>query len=304
MIAIIHHGGCPDGTAAAWAIWSRLRAVSPDIEVQLIPASYDMPLPEWGDPGPDGEVYGPDEVYVVDFSWPVEDMIKLSQRCGWLCHLDHHQTAIDDMAAHADEVAAKAIPYYRQLDPTKSGAVLAWEFAHVGEPVPPLLQYVQDRDLWRWELPRSRQVGSLILTLSPNVEDWDHYAGLSLGDLLTQADGAYDFEQAAVRSALKGARWCTMVAPDGEIREFPIFPSPYILGSTGCEQLMEIAGSDMAGYFIDRNDGQVQFGFRSRNGVTVHDWAKKFGGGGHPQASGCTLPTYAPVHDVRPVEGV
>lgn len=310
MIAIIHHSGCPDGVASAWVAWEYHRSISTE-EIQIIPASYGMPLPTFSE--------RPRILYVLDFSWPWLDMVELSRHAERMVLLDHHQTTLDNVSMGLDwgppEPGANVLPpdglFAGVLDNTRSGAMITWDYLHHGEEgrtpdPPPLIEYVQDRDLWRWQLPLSREMGSLILTLGESVGEWDEFMRMDVGRLRGRALGAYAFEQAAVRSALKSARWCVMTAPDGEHREFPIFPSPYILGSTGCEQLMEIAGTDMAGYFIDRNDNMVQLGFRSRNGVTVHDWAKKFGGGGHPQASGCTLPLFdrrLPEHHL-PVEGV
>lgn len=299
MIAIVHHGGCPDGVASAWVAWTHHRSISNE-EIQIIPASYGVPLPEWEDPGPD-------VVYVLDFSWGMDTMVRLAKRCGKLVWLDHHQTALDDWVLFQAEGGVPPENLVHDLDLSRSGAMITWQHLNPPHKRPPLLiEYVQDRDLWRWEMPMSREVGSYILTLGETVEEWDEAMWVGEHSLRSRGVGAHAFEQAAVRSALKSARWCVMTAPDGESREFPIFPSPYILGSTGCEQLMEIAGTDMAGYFIDRNDNTVQLGFRSRNGVTVHDWAKKFGGGGHPPSSGCTLPLFdrrLPEHHL-PVKGV
>ena len=307
MIAIVHHGGCPDGVAAAWVAWTWYRSTYTR-GIQIIPASYGMPLPEFTE--------RPELVYVLDFSWPYEQMVELAGRCEKLVLLDHHQTALDNIseglgwgpAEAGSNVLPPDAPFAGVLDNSRSGAMITWDYFHPTESagVPAMIEYVQDRDLWRWELPHSREVGSLILTMGETVEGVDRFMRLSPSSLLAEATGAHAFEQAAIRSALKSARWCAMTAPDGERREFPMFPSPYILGSTGCEQLMEIAGCDMAGYWINRSDGATQYGFRSRNGTTVHDWAKKFGGGGHPQASGCQIPFGGPGMRVNlgPVEGV
>jgi phosphoesterase RecJ-like protein len=47
--------------------------------------------------------------------------------------------------------------------------------------------------------------------------------------------------------------------------------------------------ADVAIVFIERNDGQVKVEMRSAPGVDVSTVAVALGGGGHPQASGCTL---------------
>jgi len=45
-----------------------------------------------------------------------------------------------------------------------SGAVLAWQYFMPNEPVPDLLRYVEDQDLWNWKLPHSDAVNAAIAT--------------------------------------------------------------------------------------------------------------------------------------------
>lgn len=286
MIAIIHHGGCVDGTTAAWVAWGTLgRGVSEPI--QIIPASYNMPLPQWFEERPRA-------ILVVDFSWPYEQMLELARCTDDLMLLDHHRTALNDIGPHATSLSPETgVKEYGGgafvgiLDMDRSGAMLAWDWFHPSEPAPALVQYVQDRDLWRWELPHSREVGSLLLTAGETVQEIDEFSHLTGAELIQRGRGAHAFELAAVRSVLKNAYWCTMEAPNGERMDFPIFASPYILGSTACEQLIEREGSKMAGYFVERTDGKTQYGFR---GHRVNEWAELFpGGGGHPSAAGCTI---------------
>lgn len=39
------------------------------------------------------------------------------------------------------------------FDMDKSGAALAWEFFFPGKEAPRLIKFVEDQDLWRWEVP-------------------------------------------------------------------------------------------------------------------------------------------------------
>lgn len=54
--------------------------------------------------------------------------------------------------------------------------------------------------------------------------------------------------------------------------------------------LIAAEGADVAVVFTEREDGQVEVGFRSLAGVDVSGVALSLGGGGHPQAAGCTVP--------------
>ena len=82
-------------------------------------------------------------------------------------------------------------------------------------------------------------------------------------------------------------------------RVFPIVNVTYHGASDVAGHLLNHFDTNMAGYFYQQPDGTVKYGFRSRDGVTVNDFAEQFGGGGHPQAAGCQ--TSGPVHKI--IEG-
>lgn len=194
---VIYHAHCMDGAAAALAAWLRFGD-----EAEYRPASY-------GDPAPtDDEVRGRD-VYVLDFSYPRAELMRMAavqyeytkespaRYWGHTYLIDHHKTAEEDLKDIATPAGANPLdvaagwPIVR-FDMGKSGAALAWEHFHKTAPVfektyptrdlPELFAYIQDRDLWRWELPHSHEVSAALgasgaLTdfrkLIPIYEDWD-----------------------------------------------------------------------------------------------------------------------------------
>ena len=132
MIHVIYHAGCKDGFGAAWAVH---RTLVSDRDVEYYPKAY-------GDSPPEVQLGEP--VYIFDFSFSREVMEDLQERTGGFVRLwDHHQSAMKEL---------QDLPYCH-FDMSKSGARLAWEVMH-GGPVPWLLQYVEDRDLWRWQPTR------------------------------------------------------------------------------------------------------------------------------------------------------
>jgi phosphoesterase RecJ-like protein len=54
--------------------------------------------------------------------------------------------------------------------------------------------------------------------------------------------------------------------------------------------LISAPEAEVTAVFSEKPDGQVEIGFRARNGHDVADLALALGGGGHPQAAGCTIP--------------
>lgn len=55
-------------------------------------------------------------------------------------------------------------------------------------------------------------------------------------------------------------------------------------------QLITAPEASVAAVFSETADGKVEIGFRARPGYDVSQVALSLGGGGHPQASGCTIP--------------
>jgi hypothetical protein len=281
--AVIYHDQCPDGWCAAWVAYNALKSDG-GLPV-LHPMSYGQPVPN---------LDGVDTVYLVDFSLPHAELVALAETRRVVV-LDHHQTAIDDICGAlgwepepGSNVPSPDWPYAAVLDVSRSGAGITWDYFH-SEPRPPVVDYVEDRDLWRFALPRSKAVNAYLRTQPYALGAWDDIDQyLTVTDMAIAGEGVLLHIGAYCRAATNHAYWCEM----GD-RRFPIVNVTYESCSEVADHLLSYFGCDMAGYFFETGDGMWQYGFRSRNGVTVHDHAKAFGGGGHPQASGCRVPVIA-----------
>lgn len=272
--AIIYHDNCPDGWCAAWVAYNALKEQQ-DVVATLHPANYGQAPPDLGDA---------DTVYIVDFSYPHDVLASMAiEEQRTVVVLDHHQTAIDDITSTPGWPAA-SWPYETVLDADRSGAGITWDYFHPGKPRLDIVDYVEDRDLWRFALPNSREVNAYLRTQPYALGPWDDFLQycITVGDMAKTGRGVLAHIDAYCRAAAKHAYWCEM----GD-RTFPIVNVTYESCSEVADHLINTLGVDMAGYFFQAGDGTWQYGFRSSNGVTVHDHAIAFGGGGHPQAAGC-----------------
>ena len=128
---IIYHAHCTDGTVAAAVMANHFQTHHHPVE--LLAATY-------GDePPPAAEIRGR-EVYIVDFSYGREHLVAMAGVAAKLVVLDHHKTAAEALAG---------LPF-AQFDMARSGAGMAWDYCNPGAPRPPLVRYVEDRDLWRF----------------------------------------------------------------------------------------------------------------------------------------------------------
>ena len=146
---VLYHAECADGFGAAWALWKRY------------PASRFRPV-KHGEPPPQ-DLAG-ERIVIVDFSYPRPTLERIAKDAASLLVLDHHITA---------QQALSDLPY-ACFDQTRSGAVLAWQWAH-DAPVPWLLQYIQDKDLWQWALPHSREISAALASHPFEFALWDSF---------------------------------------------------------------------------------------------------------------------------------
>lgn len=261
-VYVIYHADCYDGFGAAWAAWRALK----DNGIYL-PCRYGDPLPEL----PDGAV-----VAMVDISWPRATLEALATRCH-LDVLDHHKTARADLEGLQFATFAE----------DKSGAVLAWEWWHQYKMLPKLLAYVQDRDLWRFELPRSREVAAWMRSYPMDFEQWNYLSeriARDFGEVIAEGCVILRFQGQQVEAMCQHAR----VQYVGGFF-VPVANATVFFSEVG-ERLCELyPNAPFAVYYLDRADGTRQWGLRSRVGFDVSQVAKSYGGGGHTAAAGFVL---------------
>jgi hypothetical protein len=299
--AVLYHKGCPDGWCSAWVAYNAL-AEQGDPPT-LIGVTHGQPEPDLGD-------YS--RVFIVDFAYSHEIMSAMAEE-RQVVVLDHHRTAIEDIMGSIGGLDAEGLeggrilleldaPYEAVLDTDRSGAGITWDYFHPDsgrstlparhdQPgrAPIMVNYVEDRDLWRWGLWRSRDVNAYLKSLPHELATWDAVAEqTSLQEMADLGAGGLNQIQAYARAAATQAYWCVMA---GE--RFPIVNITYESCSDVVDHLLEVFQTDMAGYFFQRPDGLWQYGWRSTDDRSCRQIAEKFGGGGHDRASGCQVPELA-----------
>jgi oligoribonuclease NrnB/cAMP/cGMP phosphodiesterase (DHH superfamily) len=250
---VLYHADCLDGFGAAWAIWKQFPSAT------FTPVKHGLPPP----PGLSGR-----KIVIVDFSYPRETLEAMAKDAASVLVLDHHVTA---------EKALAGLPYVC-FDQKKSGAVLAWEWAH-RQPAPWLLLHIQDKDLWQWALPGSREINAALSSHPYDFRLWDSFTK----DKLVEEGRAilrYEHEMVSKLVAEK-----TLVTFQGQT--VPAVQSA-ILNSQIGERL---SGRFPFVIIWHDRDGRRYFSLRSReDGPDVEAIAKQHGGGGHTHAAGFSVP--------------
>ena len=268
---VIYHGGCRDGFCAAWVCHRALREYNPE----FFEGYYGREPPV--------DLARNRDVVLVDFSYPLDQMRALAEACATLLVLDHHKTA---EAALRDFRAVNARVVF---DMDRSGAGLAWDNYFPGQVRPMPVAYTEDRDLWRFALPESRDVNAYLSTLPFEFEAWAAAETTAAQDCMEGYDAWFTAAKAGrsvaaktsqyVREVLKNARSVTFEGHDVRIVNAPQVDISELLDAL-------TIGSTFAMGWWQRADGVFQHSLRSRGDFDVSELAKRYGGGGHKNAAG------------------
>lgn len=308
--SFIYHDPCNDGFAAATALvmWAKRL----ELEYDLHPCNYEKPLPD---------VAADSLVIMADFSFPPDQMIELASKCRGVIMLDHHLTAaraLPELREKIKSTKARVVPYINQ---TWSGAVLAYAFTQVfgdndGNPpevdasfeypngfnlamnnhlqsIPKLFQYVQDRDLWQWSLPLSREFSEGLMLYPQTFDDWEDLVynfDWHFEHIVTIGKAAITYRDKILSSVIPSRVFLMKIG--GFV--VPTVNLPGIFGSEA-GNLLSKDQPFAASFSITGNE--VLFSLRSTSpeGMDVAQVATIYGGGGHKNAAGfhCSLEKFS-----------
>lgn len=296
-ICLFHGPDCSDGAAAAWAVWKRW----PDIE--FVACNYDKPLPDLTNK----------HVLMVDFSVKSVKLAAISKVAASVIILDHHESARKDLAPyihkglidagnasdllswmrdHCDGVEQYAVTAV--FDMEKSGAMLAWEFCHPATPTPALIKYVEDRDLWKFELPFSAAINAAIASYPCDICTMDDFS-----KIVSHTDRRGDMERLIWEGVaiIRRAEIDMAASIKQTLRSMwiggynvPVININYCHTSEAVGMIAK--GHPFAAGYYDMADGRRKFSLRRRDGdFDCSALAAAYGGGGHKPAAGFTAPS-------------
>lgn len=124
-----------DGYASAYAAYK----LYPD--AQYIDVQYNEPV--------DYSLFNKESVvYILDFSYPRDVLLKIQSMVKSILVIDHHESAKDAVVGLD----------FCIFDLSRSGCELAWEYFHPGVEIPTLIKAIGDRDIWAYRYPDTRQI--------------------------------------------------------------------------------------------------------------------------------------------------
>lgn len=259
----IYHGDCTDGFGAAWAVWTK----NPNWEFH--PGIYQLVPPD---------VTGKN-VVMVDFSYKREVILKMAETANDIFVLDHHKSAYLDLK-DINKEQPKVTVYF---DMDRSGAGIAWDWYH-HTPRPKLIDYIEDRDLWRFKLEGTREIIAALDSYERDFTVWDGLMQIDIDSLFSEGE---HIVRAFMRNLTDILPTVTRTMRIGN-HYVPVANLPYIYASEAGHILCE--GQPFSATYFESAEGR-QFSLRSANdGVDVSEIAILYGGGGHKHAAGFFVP--------------
>ena len=265
---IIYHGRkCPDGFGSALAAWFFYAG-----QAEFLPLDH-------------GDIKSVDDlpalagraVYILDFSFSADILRGIEERAAKLVMLDHHKSAAEKLTGFACRCGVV------HFDMDKSGARLAWEFFHSDKPVPDLVRFIEDRDIWVWQYPES--AGFLAaLDMEPlDFARWAEIANFSpaqTADFMARGQAMDEKFKKLVTDMIDSAQPIVFNGHNGLMINAPgVFHS--LLGNMLSEKSTTFALLWNVG-----KSGGVKVGLRSQRSFDCIPLAESMGGGGHAQACG------------------
>ena len=284
---VIYHANCIDGFTAAYVFWCKFHD-----NAEYLAASYGDEIPNVADR----------EVFIVDFSYPIDKMEQIIKSADSVTWLDHHAPAL--IAISPLSQVYPSARFLNRSNINKSGAMLAYEFVGGDEFTLGLVEYVQDMDLGKHELVASKAVNAYIASVEFNYRAfWGLEAEIaaSLNDFIIPAG------EALLRNEDK------VVKDLVDNYSYPIYMdglyclvcnAPRYLRNAVCDALCKKQMLDLVNSGLEDNKHTVfaatyyiqgfvkTYSLRSLpDGADVNAIANLYGGGGHKHAAGFTVST-------------
>ena len=262
-VAILYHGGCPDGFGGAYAAWKKFGET-----VEYIPVKHGKPAPS----GLEDRT-----LYFVDFCYPKETMDHIVSEADSVTVLDHHLGA---------KAVVESMPSFI-FDEKRSGSTIAWSYFHPDTPIPTLLRYVEDGDLYTFKLNDARAVLAYVYAHPFHFEVWDELAG--------RLENEKERTELVARGKIYAEHFAILVEQTANKASLVSFEGYECYIGSAADMFASDVGNLFAhskppiGIVTNLHGDVLNVSLRSTPEVDVSAIARKYGGNGHPQASAFRL---------------
>ncbi len=265
-IIVFYHANCPDGFGAAWASWKHLGE-----SAEYFPVHYNLPITQ--------NIVGK-KVYSVDFTFEGEQFPQVLREASSYTVIDHHVSNTERAKQATESV----------FDNTHSGAMLVWKYFNPDVPVPKLLEYIEDNDLWKFTLPNSKESAAAVAAHNFDFKTFDE-----LQEIYENPEKFARYLEGGKLILGKSGKDAGEISDEHyfiefEGRKIPVVNTPLHVSDIG--HRMATKYPPMAMMWCRRKNN-ITISMRGDGSVDLSALAAKYGGGGHHDAAGFLIPLEA-----------
>lgn len=260
MIYVIYHKNCIDGICAAALIEKYIG------KIISFACDYENTFPF----DPTGK-----DVIIVDFSFARNILIDAHKKANTLRVFDHHISAQNN---------CKGLDFCK-FDMSESGSMLVCNYINtINTKVlesAKIIDYVNDRDLWLWNLDNSKEVSTAFSSYPKTIDEWIEILGRPVDEFIVEGKQILKYQNQIIKNIINNSLYFT------DMLEFNV---PIINSSCFESEIGNIICEDEPFgivYYETQYKNVWKVSLRSdENGINVCELAKKFNGGGHKHAAG------------------
>jgi hypothetical protein len=292
---VIYHRDCTDGLIAYLCAEQSLGTEN----CEGFPAHY-------GEAPPVDLAIGK-AIYVLDFSYPTEQLKQLAGVAHKVVVLDHHLTAYKQLCADPAALITRAREdrtcfafsdtenLLARINMDQSGAMMSYEYFCRGwSHLLDFARYAEDRDLWRFQLHHSRAINAFLSALPyDDLSVWKQELGKGFERMVEPGQAILRWVNKQVANTAKLAQSVFIKDEQKTLIAVVCNTLPGIRSEVA--GLIAQGGDFGVGWWFDGSRGVYVYALRSSGAFDVEEFARRRGGGGHKQAA--AFESSYPVHE-------
>lgn len=279
---VIYHANCMDGMTAAFMAWRGLKG-----HCILLPWSYSNGLPA-------NNLVTDRVVYTVDFSFGKEhELVQLASMAKKVIMIDHHADACADVMRVIED--RNLLNVALLFDNNHSGAFLAWNYfvysAAVAKEdchVPPIVMYVEDRDLWKFELVNTKAYCMALSSMPMDIATYHKVSQMNVSQLIDIGEAMLAKQERDVKEYASKAKQVSAYQGNGEHYGYLCNCPGTIVSELG-NYLVSHGVTFAVLYEVLENTKQVKVSWRADGLYDCALAARTYGGNGHKNAAGAVV---------------
>lgn len=237
-------------------------------------------------------------LYMVDYSVPVEHFKIYSEMFKSITVLDHHDSAIKAYCSiypYVNKYGRKTITLGEQINivfaDKESGAKLTYSYLFPEKEMPSWFELVSDRDLWEFKLKNTKIFHAGIKALSiTNFKKLDSILNYGISKILDIGTITLENEEKKLNKVKStGYNDVTIVINNQEYKG--CFINSYLdIASDLCSKIIQEDNYDIVIAYHIAKDFNVSCSVRSKKEIDSSGISVVNKGGGHANASGFSIP--------------